>query len=1280
MANNNTVNLQAFYQSIGGTGRHLYDLLFDEYCAQAAEYGLDWSTIDRDLKWDGSKVSLGKRRYFTTKGEKSASVRADYKTSPNGIEFPVISIARRGESTAELVFNGYEDLKRHFELAGGEFRPNKDWRQRQQQRLDARREREAAALARAQAEQARRELARQEDVARYHRLPDATDHPYLRRKQVWGSLPHCRGIKQGQDKNGHFLAIPLFSASNLGEFMDPGPVVGVQRIYAGKFARHNGELTDKDFTFGLDKVDTAAYTLIGDLAGASRLYICEGWATGASAFLAHQQHLLNKYGPCAVIVCLDAGQLLVVLDQLLGRHPDLETDLVNLVDNDCWKAREGKGNKGMATALEIATRYPRIRHQLPDVSEADAVDQPTDFNDVATGHRAGLKEVARQISSTEHRLDMPRDLFELALLRLPLVPRDLAQRETMKAISFGMRGFPFVRSGRQILAALKAVIEQHQLPVDWPKLAWLANKIRDEKLAVAHGFRSFSARITDPELRPDYMRYYSFSQTTVDDDVYRLVSRLQGLVIIRAPMASGKTKHLIRPLMWQSERAASFVHRVTLVDDGHTKLTKLAEEDEPMLATMPADARDILHYKDAEMATLSGMKKLACCINSINKPHFSGILQRLDLLALDEASQMLRSITNGGTMTHPLAVYNRLKACAAQAGRVLLVDADANDSVVEFAERVREQRGDQLPIHVIELATDCSDKRVLYGELNAVFTDIIDKVGLGKRVLVADDSAEEGMKLARALTEKYPHTRGLFISQDSKTHDENVQQFNADPDAHVRRYDWVVYSPAISSGVSIVTRHFDHHYGLFRGVISPSDAVQMIRRDRTASTFTLGLTSPIHYRETDQGVMWRATLAGLAERTQDLQISWDHQTGQLQVGTDNMEFDRLRISLLTTENAARNDFANTMLLQLMADRYDVQPLDLACPVAMTEQAKEVKKRVSALLKQEDIDRHLQNPTATDEQRQELNQRAHISQDERAQLNRWNIENLLRQPVDPDSICWLRDGALSHVKRYELLQMPSERAKALDDGEHKAGLPTSTRQYLAHSQKLLRRYLETAGIDWRTGQGQASQQQLNAALKLLQDNADFLSVYAPWCPPVRNKRRGGDLFKAILENLNLEPQKTRLARRSSDGGMVWSIAPGSWEQMATIHQQRTQAGISAFEDIQLAPASGKAVPAVDQAMIHDFGDDLKISGNVVDQRPAPVPVRPAGVSYLLGRVGARLKLALHDVLAALSYEEKVAVRDGKLDENGVMLALGAKDPAVRAKLPPVLVMKLVSGGA
>ena len=466
---------------------------------------------------------------------------------------------------------------------------------------------------------------------------------------------------------------------------------------------------------------------------------------------------------------------------------------------------------------------------------------------------------------------------------------------------------------------------------------------------------------------------------------------------------------------------------------------------------------------------------------------------------------------------------------------------------------------------------------MLHGELNAVYADIVDKVGQGFRCLVATDSADEGERLAHALREQYPTLNGLYVSQDTKSHDEAVEQFNSRADAEIQRYDWLIYSPAISSGVSIEVPHMQLHYGLFRGVVSPSDAVQMLRRDRTARQFILGLGNLRGHRQDDETAYWRATLRGIKDSGEQLGINFDTQAGAVQITTQDLGFDQLRIRQVCEENSARNDFANVLLLQLMGDRYQVAPLAMDNAEAMKATGEALKKRAGQQLAEEDCQRILAADTPSHSERETLNRQLHLTREQRAALDRWNIEHYLQQGVNPESIHWLRQGGMSQAKRIELLCMAPERAVALDKAEADADLPVSTRSYLVKSRQLLLDYLQAIGLDASTGTGEAGQQQLADGLALLRRDQEFLDHYCSWCPGLRGRKRPADLFKAITDNLGLQADKHRLPR-SQGGATIWRIQPASWQKMMAVEAGRRAQGISSWSDVTIkAPAA--ASPAL-----------------------------------------------------------------------------------------------------
>lgn len=140
--------------------------------------------------------------------------------------------------------------------------------------------------------------------------PADSNHPYLTNKRI---KPH--DLRQ----QGNALLIPLVHG---------GRLVNVQRI------RSDGQ---KRFLPG-GRVK-GCYSPIGELQPGQPLYICEGWATGAT---------IHEHTGAAVACAMNAGNLLEVGKYLQRTIPD--TLLIVAGDDD----RQTKGNPGRTAAIHAA--------------------------------------------------------------------------------------------------------------------------------------------------------------------------------------------------------------------------------------------------------------------------------------------------------------------------------------------------------------------------------------------------------------------------------------------------------------------------------------------------------------------------------------------------------------------------------------------------------------------------------------------------------------------------------------------------------------------------------------------------------------------------------------------------------------------------------------------------------------------------------------------------------------------------------------------------------------
>lgn len=204
--------------------------------------------------------------------------------------------------------------------------------------LESHRKRVEAMKAQREAETIRR---RQEAAVKAQKLWDSAEpvdaeHPYLVRKNI---RPH--GLRHVNDS----LIVPLYNGDQLVslQFISPD---GEKRFLTG------GQIK-------------GSYSPIGAMQPGQKIYVCEGWATGAT---------IHQHTGCAVYCALSAGNLLDVGRYLRERFPDAE--LIIAGDDD----RLTKGNPGRNAALLAASTLgcKVVFPPFPD----DAPMELSDFNDL----------------------------------------------------------------------------------------------------------------------------------------------------------------------------------------------------------------------------------------------------------------------------------------------------------------------------------------------------------------------------------------------------------------------------------------------------------------------------------------------------------------------------------------------------------------------------------------------------------------------------------------------------------------------------------------------------------------------------------------------------------------------------------------------------------------------------------------------------------------------------------------------------------------------------------
>lgn len=1148
------LSFKQWYDSEFRDGISAASALTHEISEVAALIGVNWSAVESRITWESGKA--GKVNAYGSsllKGFKNsvgiyASIERCRKTDA---EFPTITFKNKGGNGESETFFGLTYLyERYNEFKKIPISPQEISRREKQrrEREDKLARQQAAAKHEHEIEQKRRAANVDKELKKHNMLPRAVSFVYTDKKAISAILNHV-DARQGADEHGNYISLLLKNID--------GQPVGCQRIYDRHITKPNGSKTNKDFTWGMDK--DGAHLVLGDLHTAERIITVEGFATGASIFLA----LIDKINVC-VIITLDAGNMVKVVDAYKAKHPDMQMD--HGLDNDQWKCKQGKGNTGVLVGYQLLTNYKNDRAFLPNFEKVDNVFQATDWNDLHV--YAGLKAVKEQLTGRKNQLQAKGNLFEVSLNRLKFISKQQIMKEAKACASLGMTfGLPLYTPA-EVVNLIKMHTQHMKDSVNIKTISEHVNKIFKAKINDAKSFRSFTRAITDDKQRPEHITYKKFNTSKIDDEILDYIESIKGgITIVRMPMGSGKTQRLIKPIMWQNERSAFFAHRVSLIGGAVDALSK----------DKPDHIAPITHYQDPNVRDmLPGSNKLACCVNSAIKGVFAPLLDNLHAACIDEAAQTLRHTTSGGAVKYPVAVFNKiLNMCATARDQVILADADANDTLVEFCEialkmrnaHLKELYGEDYPeqkIHIVDGVTDCSDIDIYYSDGDTVYKRAAQDIANGLKTLVACDSAATGEKLYNQMQLQKPDLKGLFIDSESKP-SHHVQEFLDAPDSISMQYDYIIYSPAISSGVSIENGYFEKHYGIFCGTIAPSDAIQMIRRDRNAKEFVLGLSTMHSAREESALNMW---LGMILANDNELDVNLNKETGKIEITTDDYDFDRFRLELIAQENKAKNSFASNLLYILFDDKYKLHKLD-ASDVEQ-EIGKSMKDASREMLKAIDYQRHLDQNTPSESEYKALQEKRNLSKEEKAQINRYKIENQLMMDVDEESVDFHHRGGLRKARLFELLQMKADTAVDIDDAELKADIKASNRLYIAKQRQALRDFFEIAGFDHKTGQGVATQESLTAAIKHLTDGDNihmFNNVYGfgGYVNPFSKNLNAVNKAKQILEAIGAKLNVTQLGRLQSDSAsrQRYTIDCGMWDVMDSMHSKRTEAKVSSF---------------------------------------------------------------------------------------------------------------------
>ncbi|MGV6393648.1 plasmid replication protein, CyRepA1 family [Pseudomonas caspiana] len=379
-----------------------------------------------------------------------------------------------------------------------------------------------------------------------------------------------------------------------------------------------------------------------------------------------------------------------------------------------------------------------------------------------------------------------------------------------------------------------------------------------------------------------------------------------GAYLLSLPTGYGKTSEIIEPVIREylahGKKVLIVSHRRSINRNIARHIPGIASYDECITPDILASA-----------------KGLKIVVNSLGNDKYLDWLADVDLVILDEASQIISHVHSGDVKDRE-TVFRRLEYVVRRAQDVILSDADINQHCQDLIHR-------NAPVTLYKLEQDHSTIAVSTGSIDHVAALAVAAAVSGETTLIAADTVKDCEALAKRI-EKQTGTAPLVITSDSaKWHAQAA--FIANPNTRDHRV--VIYSPVITSALSITSGHFKNHFGLFSGQIVPGDCVQMLRRNRTAKLFTVGLKNPEYSKSGALAVEFKKpamarTAAVIAQATTLPEATRQAVLHAIEMDFAPSAYQSLRQSFCVSEAWLKDNIQNTLPATLLQQGFQVSVL------------------------------------------------------------------------------------------------------------------------------------------------------------------------------------------------------------------------------------------------------------------------------------------------------------------------------------------------------------------
>jgi hypothetical protein len=380
-----------------------------------------------------------------------------------------------------------------------------------------------------------------------------------------------------------------------------------------------------------------------------------------------------------------------------------------------------------------------------------------------------------------------------------------------------------------------------------------------------------------------------------DTRYFQGIKLANGLTFIKSPKSTGKTKAL------EDLVAAAPKARVLLI--GHRRSLIRA-----MCRRLHLDC-----YLDRKLkGGGSSQSRLGICLDSLLTIDTT---KSYDYIMIDECEQVLAHFFSDTMADKRSAILRRLINIIGNASNLVALDADLSWVSYGFLTDWFNRRSVRSPPNIcLNRYVAAAQPVELFQSCNHLIGDLVTNLRNGKRCYVVSNNKGFVDSLSAAVALNDPEVKFVSITADTaRIKGDNAAAFVVDPVAQSRRYQLILSSPALSSGVDIRfqdnERYFDVVYGFFPSTTTTHfDCDQQIARVRDPGSIKLFLTPATQSFEIDVDVisteLRRSTIFSYL-------LPDDDSEGEIQPKSDDLF--QLALPVHALQWASKNRFRDNFL-------------------------------------------------------------------------------------------------------------------------------------------------------------------------------------------------------------------------------------------------------------------------------------------------------------------------------------------------------------------------------